>query len=140
MSRLVGTAMPEIILRPILPTHAGVVPRGEARMINLFASWCGPCAAEVGELQKLRAQGVRIEGIAVRDRADDLRAFLDRHGDPYAAIGGDPESRTMIALGASGVPETFIVDRGGIVRHHHVGAVGRQDVASLLAAWQAVGR
>lgn len=138
-SRLVGRPMPALMLPAIVPGHPGLsATPGVPRLVNLFASWCVPCASEVAELQRLRGRGVIVDGLAVRDRTADLQVFLDRHGDPYRAIGDDPQSRSMIALGASGVPESFIVDGAGVVRYHHVGAIGSQDFEAVLAAWQAL--
>lgn len=137
-SRLVGRTIPAIALPPISPAHAGLSsPRGGPRLVNIFASWCVPCAAEVEQLKRLRARGVAIDGIAIRDTPADLATFLKRNGDPYRAIGNDAESRSMIALGASGVPESFIVDARGVIRHHHVGAIGAQDFDAILNAYQA---
>jgi cytochrome c biogenesis protein CcmG/thiol:disulfide interchange protein DsbE len=66
---------------------------------------------------------VRIVGIAVRDRPDDVRDFISRYGNPYAFIGADPESRVQISLGSSGVPESFVVDGRGIIRYQHIGPI-----------------
>ena len=137
-SRLVGQPLPAIDLPPLVASHPGLdaSTRGP-RLVNIFASWCVPCAVEVGELQRLRARGVVVDGIAIRDKAADLAAFLARHGDPYRAIGSDPESRSMIALGSSGVPESFIVDARGVIRYQHIGAIGPQDFDAVLRAYEA---
>ena len=137
-SKLVGKPMPALALPPVLPTHPGLAPAGGPRLVNIFASWCVPCATEVGQLERLRAAGLPVDGIAVRDRPEDLARFLAQNGDPYRAIGGDPQSRSMIALGSSGVPESFIVDARGIIRFHHVGAIGPQDLDAVRRAWRAV--
>lgn len=137
-SRLVGQAMPAIALPALVPGRPGLSAAAPGlRLVNIFASWCVPCAAEVEQLERLRARGVVIDGIAVRDTRADLGEFLARHGDPYRAIGDDADSRSMIALGASGVPESFVVDARGTIRHHHVGAVGAQDFDTILDAYEA---
>ncbi len=136
-SQLLGKPMPVITLPAILPTHPGFRSSdGGPRLVNIFASWCVPCAVEVGQLAELKKKGVLIDGIAVRDRPEDLARFLSRHGDPYHAIGSDPESRSMIALGSSGVPESFVVDTSGIIRYQHIGAIGPQDLAHVLRAYE----
>lgn len=140
-SRLVGQAMPAIDLPALLPGRPGLASATPGpRLVNVFASWCVPCAAEVVQLQALRARGVVIDGIAIRDRPDDLSAFLRRYGDPYRAIGDDADSRSMIALGSSGVPESFVVDARGVIRYQHIGAIGAQDFDMILAAYQAASR
>jgi len=137
-SQLLGKAMPAMTLPAILLGHPGFHSSGGGpRLVNVFASWCVPCAVEVGQLAELRKKGIAIDGIAVRDRPDDLARFLSRYGDPYRAIGSDSESRSMIALGSSGVPESFIVDARGIIRYQHVGAIGPQDLGDVLRAYEA---
>jgi len=137
-SRLVGQALPTLMLPPAVSGHAGLTGRESGpRIVNIFASWCVPCAAEVVQLQRLRERGAVIDGIAIRDKPDDLAAFLARHGDPYRAIGGDAQSRSMMALGSSGVPESFVVDERGVIRYQHIGAIGAQDFDNILRAYEA---
>jgi cytochrome c biogenesis protein CcmG/thiol:disulfide interchange protein DsbE len=88
---------------------------------------------EVRVLQQLKGRGVPVEGIAVRDRPDDLADFLARNGDPYERIGSDAQSRVQIALGSSGVPESFVVDRKGVIRYQHIGAIEASDVPLILS-------
>jgi cytochrome c biogenesis protein CcmG/thiol:disulfide interchange protein DsbE len=75
---------------------------------------------------------VPIDGIDIRDRPADLTDFLARNGDPYERIGSDPQSQLQIALGSSGVPESFIVDGKGIIRYQHIGAIESSDVPMIL--------
>ena len=84
-------------------------------------------------LQELRRRGVTIDGIAIRDRPEDLAAFLAANGDPYERIGSDEQSRVQIALGSSGVPESFVVDGRGIIRYQHIGPVEASDVSLILS-------
>lgn len=135
-SRLVGKPMPALALPPIIAGRPGIAASDTGpRLVNIFASWCVPCAAEVGQLEQLRQRGVAIDGIAVRDTPEALGAFLAKYGNPYRAIGSDAESRSMIALGSSGVPESFVVDGDGVIRHQHIGAIGPQDVDQILRVY-----
>ena len=136
-SKLEGKPVPAFDLPPALPSKptlksAGLAT-GRPRLVNIFASWCVPCITEVKVLQQLKAQGVAIDGIAVRDRPEDVAAFLARNGDPYERIGSDAQSAVQIALGSSGVPESFIVDGQGVIRYQHIGAVEAGDVPAILA-------
>lgn len=139
-SALVGRPLPEFALQPAVagkPGTASRVTTGGARLVNVFASWCIPCAAEAPVLGKLRADGVVIDAIAIRDRPEDVAAFLGRYGDPFRSIGLDPQSQVQIALGSAGVPETFVVDARGVILHQHIGEVRDSDVPTLLTELRA---
>ena len=135
-SRLEGQAVPAFVLPSALPSKPGLssadLAMGEPRLVNVFASWCVPCITEVKVLGELRKRGVIIDGIAVRDRPDDLVEFLGRNGDPYERIGADAESRVQLALGSSGVPESFIVDGKGVIRFQHIGQITPEQVPDIL--------
>jgi cytochrome c biogenesis protein CcmG/thiol:disulfide interchange protein DsbE len=140
-SQLAGKPVPVFDLPAALPGKAGLSSRdlagGEPRLVNVFASWCVPCITEVKLLQALRRQGVVIEGIAVRDRPEDLAVFLAEHGDPYERIGADAQSRVQIALGSAGVPESFVVDGRGVIRYQHIGPLEADDVATVIRQMEA---
>lgn len=135
-SRLAGQAVPAFDLQPAVPGIPGLSSRdlasGQPRLVNVFASWCVPCIAEAPLLMELKRQGVAIDAIAVRDKPEDVAAFLTQHGNPFERIGGDQESQVQLALGSSGVPETFIVDGRGIIRYQHMGPIEVSDVADIL--------
>ena len=135
-SALVGKPLPAMRLPASVPTHPGVdtARAGGARLVNVFASWCVPCAAEAPQLMALKTAGVRIEGVAVRDAPADTAAFLARHGDPFAAIGDDREGRFQLSVGSSGVPETFVVDARGRIAMQHIGPIMDTDVPAILQA------
>ncbi|MFL6830328.1 MAG: DsbE family thiol:disulfide interchange protein [Sphingomicrobium sp.] len=136
-SKLEGKPVPAFSLPAALPAKPGLssaqLATGKPRLVNIFASWCVPCIGEVKVLQDLQRRGVAIDGIAVRDRPQDVAQFLARNGDPYERIGSDSQSRVQIALGSSGVPESFIVDGRGIIRYQHVGPIESSDVPLILA-------
>ena len=140
-SQLVGQPVPGFALAPALPGRAGLasteLASGQPRMINVFASWCVPCIAEAPLLLELKRQGVAIDAVAVRDRPEDVAGFLAQHGDPFDRIGADPESRVQLALGSSGVPESFIVDGRGIIRYQHMGPIEPDDLPTIMREWEA---
>ena len=135
-SALVGKPLPALALPASVATHPGMTTRatGKPRLINVFASWCVPCAAEAPQLAALRQAGVAIEGVAIRDAPADTMAFLQRYGDPYAAIGDDRDGRFQLSIGSSGVPETFVIDARGRIALQHVGPIMDDDVPGILAA------
>jgi cytochrome c biogenesis protein CcmG/thiol:disulfide interchange protein DsbE len=142
-SKLEGKPVPAFALGPGIASKPSLsssdLATGRPHIVNFFASWCVPCITEVKLLQQLKARGVSIEGIAVRDRPEDIRDFLARNGDPYERIGSDDQSRVQIAMGSSGVPESFIVDGRGIVRYQHIGPIEASDVPMILSRLEQAG-
>jgi cytochrome c biogenesis protein CcmG/thiol:disulfide interchange protein DsbE len=140
-SRMVGKPMPEFVLKEAVPSHPPLssadLKTGQPRMVNIFGSWCIPCRVESPQLLALKQRGVPIDAVAVRDKPEDLARFLAQHGDPFERIGDDPRSQVQFALGSSGVPETFVVDGAGIIRHQHIGEIRAEHVPELIAAWEA---
>ncbi|WP_294121077.1 DsbE family thiol:disulfide interchange protein [Sphingomonas sp.] len=138
-SKMIGQPVPTFTLAAAVPGKSGLasadLAHGQRRMINVFASWCVPCIAEAPLLAELKSKGVAIDAIAVRDRPADVAEFLAERGDPFDRIGADPESKAQLALGSSGVPETFIIDGRGIIRYQHMGPIEPGDVPKLLAQW-----
>jgi cytochrome c biogenesis protein CcmG/thiol:disulfide interchange protein DsbE len=102
-------------------------------LVNFYASWCAPCAEESPALMALKAEGVRIVGVAYEDHSADTQAFLRRYGDPYAAVVLDPEGRAGIDFGVTGVPETYAVDAAGIIRAKAAMPITAADAEDLLA-------
>jgi cytochrome c biogenesis protein CcmG/thiol:disulfide interchange protein DsbE len=136
-STLERKTVPAFALAAILPNKPPLssadLANGQPHLVNVFASWCVPCVTEVKVLQTLKGSGVRVEGIAIRDRPADLSQFLASNGDPYERIGSDPQSQVQISLGSSGVPESFVVDGRGVIRYQHIGPIERSDVPTILS-------
>ena len=136
-SRLAGQPVPQFALPPALPNKPGLasgdLANGQPRLLNVFASWCVPCIAEAPVLSELKRRGVAIDAIAIRDRPEDVAAFLASHGDPFDRIGSDDNSRVQLALGSSGVPESFVIDGRGIIRYQHIGPIEPGQVPVILA-------
>lgn len=112
---LVGKPMPDETLPPL----AGGPPmplKGEVRpatLVNFFASWCAPCIEEAPTLMALKAQGVRIVGVAWKDDPEKTKAMLAKVGDPYAQVLVDRDGAAGLDFGVSGVPETYVIGADG---------------------------
>ncbi len=137
-SAMVGKPLPDFALGAMLPgkpTLTGAQFRdGKPRLINVFASWCIPCVAEAPQLMELKQAGVPVMGIAIRDSGPAIADFLARNGDPYDAIGSDPEAKVQLALGSSGVPETFVIDGKGQIVLQHIGEIRAEDMPAIINA------
>lgn len=103
-------------------------------LVNFFASWCAPCRAEHPLLMELASQpGVRLVGIAYKDKAADSLAVLLELGNPFQRVGLDVTGRTAIDWGITGVPETFVLDKAGVIRFRFVGPLNAVDLEKKLA-------
>ena len=134
-SALVGKPAPEFTLQPLegadRPGFATADLKGTVTVVNVFASWCGPCRIEHPQLIELaRDDRIRMVGVNYKDVPDNAVRFLAELGNPYEAIGVDSSGRTAIDWGVYGVPETFVVDRDGVIRLKHIGPI---DAAALEA-------
>ena len=102
----------------------GASLKGQPYLVNVWASWCAPCLQEHPVLVELaKRKVIRIVGINYKDRPEDARSWLSRHGNPFAAVVADRDGRTAIDFGVYGVPETFLVDAKGVIRFKHIGAL-----------------
>jgi cytochrome c biogenesis protein CcmG/thiol:disulfide interchange protein DsbE len=135
-SAMVGKPLPEFALPPIVPERPGLSSAdfrdGTPRLLNVFGSWCIPCRAEAPQLTALERAGADIVAVAIRDRPHDAQAFLATYGNPFSRIGKDDISAVQLALGSSGVPETFVIDGKGVIRYQHIGEIRDRDVPVLL--------
>jgi len=141
-SALVGKPAPDFDLPPLdgLTANNQPIPGlkkadllGHVSLVNVFASWCGPCRQEHGELEELaKDTRFRLVGINYKDKPENARRFLDELGNPYAAIGVDARGRTGIDWGVYGVPETFVVGPDGVIRYKFIGPIGEDGLATVL--------
>lgn len=136
-SAMVGKPLPMFALPAMLAGKPGLTSADlkgtRPRIVNIFASWCVPCAAEAPQLARLKAMGIGVDAIAVRDTAPDIALFLADNGDPFDRLGDDREARVQLALGSSGVPETFVVGADGKILMQHIGEIRADDVAGIAA-------
>ena len=109
-SAMIGQKLPAFALPTATAGVEGLsnqnMADGTPRLLNIFASWCIPCRAEAPHLETLKEAGVQIDAIAIRDRPEDVAAFLAEFGNPFRRIGADTELAVQLKLGSSGVPET----------------------------------
>lgn len=134
-SALLNRPAPDFALPALLPDKPGLARAdlvGAPMLVNVWASWCGPCRVEHPHLMALAEAGVPLAGINYKDRTADARRFLAQLGDPFQRIGVDADGRAAIDWGVYGVPETYVVDAGGVIRHRHVGPLTAEAVERTL--------
>jgi len=135
-SPLLGKAVPEFTLPPVKGRTLGLSAadlRGEVSVVNVFASWCTACRDEHPLWMAVQRGGsVPLHGLNYKDRPDDAAKWLAELGDPYTRTGTDLDGRVGIDWGVYGVPETFIVDKRGVVRHKFIGAITREKLDAEL--------
>lgn len=135
-SVLIGKQVPEFTLPPVEGRQLGLSAsdlKGEVSLLNVFASWCAECRREHPVFMRLQAENVvPVHGLNYKDKPEDARNWLDELGDPYTRTGADISGRVGIDFGVYGVPETFIVDRDGVIVHKHIGAVSERALKETI--------
>lgn len=135
-SALIGKPVPQFQLPPVKGRELGLSNSdlsGEVSLVNIFASWCPSCLIEHPIFMRMAANGtVPIHGINYKDDPDDAAGWLDRFGDPYTRIGADQDGRVGIDWGVYGVPETFVIDRKGMIVYKHIGPVTEKDLDEII--------
>ena len=98
--------------------------RGRVWLLNVWASWCAACQIEHPVLVDLAKSGtVTLVGLNYKDKRADALRWLQQHGDPYVTSVVDADGVVGIDWGVYGVPETFVIDKQGVIRHKHIGPV-----------------
>ncbi|MDH5488797.1 MAG: DsbE family thiol:disulfide interchange protein [Rhodospirillaceae bacterium] len=127
-SVLINTPIPDFTLAPIKGRDDGFSTadlKGQVTLVNLFGSWCFACLTEHPFLMRIKEQNlIPIFGLDWREKDPDAGpAWLAKWGNPYTRIGDDPKSKGAIALGVTGAPESFIIDKKGIIRYKQIGPI-----------------
>ena len=135
-SPLIGQPLPAFAL-PALGKPAAAVSsqawRGQWWVLNVWASWCTPCAVEHPVLlQLVQSQRVTLVGLNYKDASPAAQQWLAQRGNPYHTVWHDVDGRVGLDLGVYGVPETYVIDPQGRVRHKHTGVVTPKWVQSTL--------
>jgi cytochrome c biogenesis protein CcmG/thiol:disulfide interchange protein DsbE len=134
-SPLIGKAVPAFKLAQ-LDKPQGLSPeqlKGQVWVLNVWASWCGTCREEHPTLLNLAGQGtVPIVGMSYQDKPEQSQQWLAQHGNPYSQVAVDADGRVGMDLGVIGVPETFVIDRQGRIRHKVSGPLTPEIVKNTL--------
>ena len=142
-STLIGREVPAFELSGLgtTPGLAAADLKGPGvKLINIWASWCGPCRVEHPKLMALAADGVVIHGLNYKDQPENAEGFLAELGNPYDRIGVDDTGRTGIEFGVYGVPETFVVDAEGRIRYKLVGPILDRNIDRLREEIRSAGQ
>ncbi|GAO36514.1 thiol:disulfide interchange protein [Sulfuricella sp. T08] len=131
-SPLIGKPAPDFKLGVLSDPAKQLSPadlRGKVWLFNVWASWCASCRQEHEVLLDLSKQGgVPIYGMDYKDQPGDAQAVLNRYGNPYVETVVDLDGRVGINYGVYGVPETYLIDKNGIIRYKHTGPVTRESL------------
>ena len=135
-SPLIGKAAPTFVL-PMLHTpdkkFATQEMQGQVWLLNVWASWCGTCKDEHPLLMQLSRENiVPIVGLDYKDKREDGEATLKKAGDPYSLVIADADGKVGFDYGVYGVPETYVIDKQGIIRYKLIGAVTPQNLSETL--------
>ena len=135
-SPLVGKAAPHFELPLLLDPGRTFTPadmKGKVWMFNVWASWCTSCREEHAVLAELAKTGiVPVHGLNYKDKREDGMAYLSRLGNPYQLIAYDPQGRVGLDYGVYGTPETYVIDKRGVIRYKHVGPLTRKVIDATL--------
>jgi cytochrome c biogenesis protein CcmG, thiol:disulfide interchange protein DsbE len=133
-SALIGKPVPKFSLPPVQERALGLSSadlKGEASLVNVFASWCTACRYE-HPLFMQKEGVVPLHGLNYKDRPDDAAKWLKELGDPYTRTGADLDGQVGIDWGVYGVPETFVISQDRVIAHKHVGPVSAKDLEETI--------
>lgn len=124
-----GKLLPDFTL-PQLGNPQSLFSSGQIReqvvLLNVWASWCVACTDEQVFMLQLAREGVPIYGLNYKDRPEDALQWLTQWGNPYKLVMQDREGKAAIDLGVYGAPETFVIDKKGIIRYRHAGVMNQE--------------
>jgi cytochrome c biogenesis protein CcmG/thiol:disulfide interchange protein DsbE len=107
--------------------------KGQVWLLNVWASWCVSCREEHPVLLEMaRSKQVPVVGLDYKDKAEDGKKWLDGYGNPYLLSAQDLDGRVGINYGVYGVPETYLIDREGIIRYKQIGPITREIWTSVI--------
>lgn len=134
-SVMLNQPAPDFVLHSLYAGQPDVTTtslKGQVTLVNIFASWCVPCRIEHPRLARVKKAGIRIVALNYKDNADAARAWLQTMGDPFDAIASDTDGRVAIDFGAYGVPESYLLDKNGVIRFKQTGPLTDADIDARL--------
>jgi cytochrome c biogenesis protein CcmG/thiol:disulfide interchange protein DsbE len=136
-SALIGKTAPSLALPPLegsnMPALTDAALKGKLTLVNVFASWCVPCRQEHPMLKQLATDSrLNVVAINYKDRNDNALRFLGELGNPYKAIGVDPNGKAAIDWGVYGIPESYLVGPDGKILYKKVGPFDERSVTQDL--------
>jgi cytochrome c biogenesis protein CcmG/thiol:disulfide interchange protein DsbE len=135
-SPLVSKAAPQFKVTQLIAADKTFAPadlKGQVWMLNVWASWCVACRVEHPLLVELgRSKKVPLIGLNYKDKRDDALKLLAQQGDPYNLSAVDLDGRIGIDYGVYGVPETFIIDKNGVIRHKQIGPITPESLEKTI--------
>jgi cytochrome c biogenesis protein CcmG/thiol:disulfide interchange protein DsbE len=106
---------------------------GKPWVLNVWASWCPPCLAEHPVVSQMSRSGLApVVGLNYKDTREEALPWLERNGNPFQVVVFDPNGRIGIDYGVYGVPETYVIDRAGIIRYKHIGPLTPEVVQERI--------
>lgn len=135
-SPLVGKPAPAFVLPQLAEQEKKFSPedmKGKVWLLNVWASWCVSCRQEHPLLVEMaRAQVAPIIGLDYKDQREDGLRWLKQYGNPYDMVAFDADGRVGIDYGVYGVPETYVIDKAGVIRHKHIGPITAEVLKDKL--------
>ena len=129
-SVLIDRPFPEFAMRELHDAQRTVTQndfKGEVSLVNVWATWCPNCVMEHPQLTAIAASGVPLYGINYNDVDEKAKGWLQRYGNPFTFNIVDDEGKLGIDLGVYGAPETFVLDKDGVIQYKHIGEVTQRD-------------
>ncbi len=134
-SVMINKPAPSFDLKPLAagqPNFKTSDLKGKVTLVNFFASWCESCRIEHPLLSEIPKSAIALVGIDYKDRAQDAKAWVAQFGNPYGTIARDPAGRTGIDFGVYGMPETYLIDKSGVIRFKQIGPLTEDVIRNQL--------
>lgn len=134
-SAMVGRQAPAIMVEELVNTEVfsdADLRDGQIKLVNFWASWCGPCRAEHPTLMQMQAEGIEVFGVNYKDVPANGAAFLEELGNPFAKGGADSNGKMALNWGVYGVPETYLIDGDGTVLARIAGPLTQRELTTRL--------
>jgi len=134
-SVLLNKPAPEFKMASLFKGKSGLKTsdlKGKVTLVSFFASWCLGCLAEHPYLAVISGKGAVLVGVDYKDTAPAGQAWLKKEGNPYDAVVTDPDGRAGIDFGVYGVPESYLIDKDGIIRYKQTGPMSPEDTQAKI--------